>query len=158
MICTDYTAPLWYVPTIQHLYQMYLLYSTFIICTQNTACLWYVPNIQHLYDMCLLYSTFIICTHYTAPSSYVPIIQHLYHMWLWNIGFLLYLHVKEWKAQHPARLCGVWHQCVWGEGDLHAAPAEALVRGQVQAFVGTVRHHHLQQPPKSHRDFHYCYS
>ena len=131
MICTHYIASLSNVPTIQHYYDMYPKYSMFMIYTQYTAPLWYVPN-------------------YTAPLSYVPIIQHLYHMWLWNIGFLLYLHVKEWKAQHPARLCGVWHQGVWGEGDLHAAPAEALVRGQVQAFVGTVRHHHLQQSPKSH--------
>ena len=73
------------LPTNQHLYYMYRLYSTFMICTHYctyyTAPLWYVPNIQHLYHMYPKYSMFMICTQYTAPLSYVPTIQHLYHMY-----------------------------------------------------------------------------
>ena len=69
-VCTHYTAPLWYKPTIQHLYDMYPLYSTFMICTHYIAPLWCVPPVQHLY-MYPLYSTFMTCTHYTAPLWFV---------------------------------------------------------------------------------------
>ena len=107
MICTQYTAPLSYVPKIQHVYDMYPTYSTFIICTHYTAPLSYVPIIQHLYHMYPLYSTFIICTHYTAPLSYVTV-----KYWVFTVPACQ-------RVKSPAPSLAVWGVapgCLGGRG------------------------------------------